>query len=160
MAAFMMTALHRGLPSDMVQVLLISGTGPIHCHLVRGNEDRVFAWHDRALGRSPLVATSASLVYALCTPLLAGYANDYMCALDATNHPQGRFECAPSFPDMREWFEERTKKVLGEAAVLVNTRTYFAHCSPCIADVRSCTSRGEGVQLLPESPALLGARPT
>lgn len=72
MAAFTLTAMHRGLPCDMVQGLLISRTGPIHFHLVRGNEDRVLAWHDRALERSPLVATSASLVYALCTPLLAG----------------------------------------------------------------------------------------
>ncbi|EIW65385.1 DHH phosphoesterase, partial [Trametes versicolor FP-101664 SS1] len=73
------------------------------------------------------VATSATLAYALCVPLLAESAGaglrdrlDYLCAMGTMGDLGTGFKWAPPFPDMRECFKKWTKKVLGEAVALVN----------------------------------------
>ncbi|KAI0364794.1 DHH phosphoesterase [Pilatotrama ljubarskyi] len=81
------------------------------------------------------VATSATLAYDVCMPLLDADAEqgsdrrrddalrrrlDYLCAMGTMGDLGTGFKWAPPFPDMRDCLKEWTKKVLGEAIGLVN----------------------------------------
>ncbi|KAI0638718.1 hypothetical protein C8Q77DRAFT_1151763 [Trametes polyzona] len=73
------------------------------------------------------VATSATLAYELCVPLLgAGKADglrerlDYLCAMGTMGDLGTAFKWERPFPDMRDCLKRWTKKVLGEAIGLLN----------------------------------------
>ncbi|KAI0641264.1 hypothetical protein C8Q79DRAFT_920178 [Trametes meyenii] len=80
--------------------------------------------------RSPPVATSSTLAYELCLPLLEnGPEKDdgalrerlaYLCAIGTMGDLGAGFRWEPPFPDMRTCFKRWTKKVLGEAVALLN----------------------------------------
>ncbi|KAI8993799.1 hypothetical protein BD414DRAFT_513472 [Trametes punicea] len=83
----------------------------------------------------PPIATSATLAYDICAPLLrsgdvqvgsratAEKLNEtleYLCAMGTMGDLGTSFKWAPPFPDMRECLRKWTKKVLGEAIGLIN----------------------------------------
>ncbi|KAI0668798.1 hypothetical protein C8Q78DRAFT_1071232 [Trametes maxima] len=79
--------------------------------------------------RSPPVATSSTLAYELCLPLLENKPNKedealrerlaYLCAIGTMGDLGTGFKWEPPFPDMRTCFKKWTK-VLGEAVALLN----------------------------------------
>ncbi|KAI9067146.1 DHH phosphoesterase [Trametes sanguinea] len=85
--------------------------------------------------RCPPVATSATLAYDICKPLLQRCAGgssaassretlmerlDYLCAMGTMGDLGTSFKWEPPFPNMRDCLKKWTKKVLGEAIGLIN----------------------------------------
>lgn len=75
------------------------------------------------------VATSATLTYEICQPLLGDSAKDglrerleWLCAIGTMGDLGTAFKWEPPFPDIRVCLKKWTKKVLGEAVGLVNAR--------------------------------------
>ncbi|KAI0820597.1 hypothetical protein BC628DRAFT_1396292 [Trametes gibbosa] len=73
------------------------------------------------------VATSATLAYELCRPLLGRFAVDglrerleWLCVMGTMGDLGTGFKWEPPFPDMHACLKKWTKKVLGEAVGLVN----------------------------------------
>ncbi|KAH9855733.1 hypothetical protein C2E23DRAFT_882531 [Lenzites betulinus] len=73
------------------------------------------------------VATSATLTYEICQPLLGDSAKDglrerleWLCAIGTMGDLGTAFKWEPPFPDIRVCLKKWTKKVLGEAVGLVN----------------------------------------
>ncbi|KAI0770880.1 hypothetical protein BD413DRAFT_476564 [Trametes elegans] len=71
------------------------------------------------------VATSATLAYHVCLPLVEGGGEtrermDWLCAVGTMGDLGTGFKWKAPFPDMRDCLKKWTKKVLGEAVGLVN----------------------------------------
>ncbi|KAH9892875.1 hypothetical protein C8Q73DRAFT_649240 [Cubamyces lactineus] len=81
----------------------------------------------------PPIATSATLAYEVCSPLVKGQAQkhrsdsaglreklEYLCAMGTMGDLGTSFKWGPPFPDLRDCLKKWTKKVLGEAIGLLN----------------------------------------
>lgn len=78
------------------------------------------------------VATSSTLTYLLCRPLVSAAAPavllkelEYLCVIGTMGDLGTAFRWEAPFPDMRACLKEWTKKVLGEAVSLLNAREYL-----------------------------------